>query len=278
MNKFTVKVNDHGRTILKYLEKMLSDVPKSRIEKAFREKDIKLNGERVKDKTVLLNEGDEVEVFGIQFTTDLKVAKAVEKKFDIIFEDKNVLIAIKRAGDEVHGEFGCLDDQVLSYLKFKQKDSFVPSSIGRLDKVTSGIIVYAKNYDTLRQLKDRQDKFKKIYVLRSDLPQSTVTKFHIDHDENLKREVCNKDGIGKPTETIFTVEKSGLILAELVTGRKHQIRASLSKLGYPIYGDVRYGGKKEKRVYLHSYYLKFKGLKDDLEYLNNQEFINNPNW
>lgn len=275
MNKFIIKANDEGRTILKYLEKMLSDVPKSRLEKAFRNKDIKLNDKRVKDKTIILKEGDEILIFGMDFKVVMTRFVPVQKNFEVIFEDKNILVVEKRTGYPMHGTDDALDNQVLHYLKFNQKDSFVPSSAGRLDKPTSGIVIYGKNYQVLRELKEASDKFKKIYMFKSDLPEDTTTTFKIEHDENMQREVCGE--FGKKTKTIFWIEK-GKKYAELVTGRKHQIRASLSKLGYPIYGDRRYGGKPAERVYLHCFSVTLKGLKGELEYLNNNEFMSNPKW
>ena len=275
MNKLIVRKNDAGRTLLKFLERMLSDVPKSRIEKAFRNKDIKVNNERTKDKTLILNENDVILVYGIDFVTELKRFSPVQKDFEVIFEDRNILVVEKHTGYPMHGTDNSLDNQILQHLKFKQKDSFVPSSIGRLDKVTSGVVIYAKNYPTLKQLKEKAEDFKKMYIFKSDLPAPITTEFKITHDEERKREVCGDTG--KDTKTIFTFEKNRKY-AELVTGRKHQIRASLSKLGYPIWGDRRYGGKPADRVYLHCFSIKLSALTGDLEYLNKSEFISNPNW
>ncbi|MFL0972996.1 RluA family pseudouridine synthase, partial [Mycoplasmopsis synoviae] len=61
-------------------------------------------------------------------------------------------------------------------------------------------------------------------------------------------------------------------------GRKHQIRLSLAYLNKPIYGDKKYKGKKWTRLMLHSYYLKFLNLEDNLKYLNKMEFYSNPKW
>ena len=63
-----------------------------------------------------------------------------------------------------------------------------------------------------------------------------------------------------------------------MTGRKHQIRASLEILKTPIWGDRKYGGKVAKRLYLHSTRLIFKNLTDDLAYLNDQEIDDRPKW
>ena len=63
----------------------------------------------------------------------------------------------------MHGFNDSLDNQVLSYLNYKQTDSFIPSSIGRLDRVTSGLIIYAKTYSALVQLNNKINLFKRNY-------------------------------------------------------------------------------------------------------------------
>ena len=275
MKTFKIKSNDDGRTILKYLEKMLKGVPKSRIEKLFRNKDVKLNNKRIKDKNVILNEEDIVLVYNVRFNEEKIVYKMVNKLFTVIYEDKNILVVSKKENVVISEQNNSLDNQIWAYLKFKQVDSFVPSSIGRIDKVTSGLIVYAKNYKALRHLKEKQAAFDKTYIFKSDLPSSTTTTFNIEHDELNKREVCGKRG--KKTKTKFLIEGNKKT-AKLFTGRKHQIRASLSKLGYPIYGDRKYGGKPASRVFLHSYKIKFNNLENEFAYLNEVDIVSKPNW
>ena len=275
MKTFKATRNDEGRTLFRYLTKMFPDVPLSRIEKLFRKKDIKLNGKRINDKKYKLKEHDEIVVYGI-YSQD-KSSKVIKAniQFKAIYEDQNILLVEKKAGVQVHDFENSLDQQVLAYLKYKPTDSFKPSHVGRLDKVTSGIMIYGKTYDAVRQLNNSSSKLKKIYQFKSDLKQPITTTFKIRHDEENMREVCGENG--KTTETVFFFE-DGKKYAEIKTGRKHQIRASLSKLGKPIFGDVRYGGKRERRVYLHSTYLKINGLSGELDYLNGQEFRSKPEW
>ena len=273
MTKFTATKNDEGRTLLKYLESILNDVPKSRIEKMFRNKDIKLNDKRINDRKYIIQEGDEIQVFGVRFGT--QTFTNVEHNFEIIFEDDNILIVDKPINIEVHGSENSLDNQVLSYLKFEKIDSFVPSHIGRIDKSTSGLMIYGKNYSTVREMNEKIGQFDKIYRLKSTLENDTTVDALIHHNERDKKEYIS-DEFGKRSTTEFKVLENGEIEAKIITGRKHQIRASLEFLGHPILGDVKYGGKLSKRVYLHSYKVVFKGLSGDLEYLNNKEFKTGP--
>ena len=227
MSKFIATKNDAGRSLLKYLEGTLDDVPKSRIERLFRNKDLKINGNRIKDKTYIIKEGDEIEIFGIRF--GFKTFKDIKYKFDIVFEDENVLIVDKPINTEIHGPDNSLDNQVLSYLKFIKKDSFVPSHIGRIDKVTSGIVVYGKNYEAVRQMNDNIEKFDKIYRAISSLKESQVLNAKIHHNELDKKEFVSEE-FGKECSSKFKVLENGEIEAQIITGRKHQIRASLEFL------------------------------------------------
>ena len=136
-------------------------------------------------------------------------------------------------------------------------------------------MIYGKTYNAVRQLNDASKKFEKIYEFKSGLNHDVTTTYLIWHDEDLRKEVCGDRG--KKTVTHFSIV-DGRKFARLETGRKHQIRSSLSKLGQPIHGDVRYGGKRDKRVYLHATRLKLFGLKGELEYLNNEEFFSKPDW
>ena len=273
MNKFKATKNDQGRTLLKFLEKTLNNVPKSRIEKLFRNKDIKINNKRTSNKKYIILENDEITIYGIEY--EEKKYNFIEYNFEIIYEDKNILIVNKPIGIEVHGSYNSLDKQVLSYLKFKKIDSFIPTHIGRIDKITSGIMVYGKNYNTVRKMKEKINSFNKYYRLISDLKKDVDLKSYIYHNELDQKEYISQK-FGKTCETYFKVLTNGEIEAQIITGRKHQIRASLEYLKKPIKGDTKYGGISAKRVFLHSYKIIFNSLEGELEYLNNKEFISLP--
>ncbi|MGL5522256.1 MAG: pseudouridine synthase [Metamycoplasmataceae bacterium] len=272
--------NDEGRTIFKFLTKVLNNTPISRIEKSFRKKDIKLNGVRVIDKNIKLNLNDIIEVYGLDNVSRNDFFPTDYSDLKINHEDENILIIDKKSGVVVHGEIDSLDNKVLSYLKFQQTDSFKPSHVGRLDKDTSGLIVYAKNYKTLVQLNEKTEYFDKYYLLKSDYEfdkkdVTLYTKYDYKTDKYLISEKPNKDWI--MMRTIFYKEKQRRY-AKIITGKKHQIRLSLSYLGFPIYGDRKYNGPKDKRLRLHSFKLVFKKLNDNLEYLNNTIYISNEKY
>lgn len=251
MNKFIVTTEDEGRTLLKYLQRMFDNLPISRIERALREKDIKVNGERVKDKNMLLSEGDEVIIYGVDVVIKEAPKAATKITFGVVYEDANILVVNKPNGLSMHSDNGSsLDSQVLRYLDFKKVDSFVPASIGRIDKITSGLVIYGKNYQAVRQLNDAQHEFIKEYQFKSDFNETKAVTVKIAHDEGNMKEIIDPVNGKDATTKFFCNEKRKI--AQLVTGRKHQIRVTLAHLGAPILGDSKYGGKRATRVFLHS--------------------------
>lgn len=274
MIKHTITKDDAGRTLLKFIQRVYKHLPLSRIERALREKDIKVNNVHVRDKTYLLKENDELVMYNLDLQKRETPFLATKMTFNVIFEDKNILVVEKPQGLTMHGDKNSLDAQVLRYLNFEKNSSFVPASIGRLDKITSGLVIYGKTYDAVRILNNAQNGFRKVYQFKSDIEKSQLCTLNLMHDENSQKEIVVARG-GKEAITKFTINDK-VKLAELVTGRKHQIRVSLSYLGFPIYGDVKYGGKRASRVFLHSYKLSLDELVDDLAYLNGKEFVSDP--
>ncbi|MGX9339562.1 pseudouridine synthase family protein [Mycoplasma sp. 1890] len=277
MNKFRAKKDDVDRILYKYILKVCDNVPKSRIEKIFREKDIKVNGVKTNDKQYKLQLDDEIIVYGISEIQKPKKRNTANINFKVIYEDKNILIVDKAINIAMHSEENCLDDQVHKYLNFKKTSSFVPASIGRIDKKTSGLVVYAKNYKTLVVFDEYQKYFEKIYQFVADFNEEKLDiTVRLEKDIKNEKMRVNPD-FGIKARTIFFKE-GNRSYAQIVTGKKHQIRATLEYLKSPILGDTKYGGKKAKRLYLHSYSIKFQNLPDEFNEYNNQIFISQPRW
>lgn len=275
--KINATKNDEGRILFKFLVKYLNNVPISAIEKLFRLKNIKLNGKKTNNKAYRIQAGDEIFVYGIE-EARVDVLSNTIIKFKIIYEDQNILVIDKPINVSMHGFVDSLDQQVLTYLKFKQVDSFKPASIGRLDRVTSGLIIYAKNYKALVQLNDKVNKFEKYYQLKSDFPwiKKEVKFYGRKNLKTYEMELFDNPP-GVEMKTIFFRDKNKKY-AKIITGKKHQIRLTLKHLFYPIYGDRKYGGKFDQRVYLHSYKIVFNSLENELEYLNGTQFICDIKW
>lgn len=279
MNKTLIaKNNDVNRSLFKYLVIMLNNVPISRIEKLFRLRDIKINGIRTNDKQYKLKLGDEIIVYGLNDLFKENVESKVEINFSVIYEDKNLLIIDKTKNVAIHSEENCLNEQVLKYLNYKKNSSFVPSSIGRLDKKTSGLILYAKNYKTLVEFEEKQKYFDKVYQFVSDynISDKKIVTVRIKKDiANEKMVVDTKFGV--QAKTAFWIDGNRKY-AQILTGKKHQIRVTLQNMGFPILGDTKYGGKRARRMFLHSYSITFHNLSEDFSEYNEQIFICSPHW
>ncbi|ENY69525.1 RluA family pseudouridine synthase [Mycoplasmopsis arginini] len=277
MNKFKAKKDDVGRILYKYLLKICDNVPKSRIERIFREKDIKVNGIRTNDKQYKLQLGDVITVYGISEIAKPEKKNTANINFKVIYEDKNLLIVDKATNIAMHSEENCLDDQIHKYLNFKKTSSFVPASIGRIDKKTSGLVVYAKNYKTLVVFDEYQKYFEKVYQFVSDFNEDKLDiTVRLEKDIKNEKMRVNPD-FGIKARTIFYKE-GNRSYAQILTGKKHQIRATLEYLKTPILGDTKYGGKRAKRLYLHSYSVKFLNLPEEFSEYNDQIFISQPRW
>ncbi len=304
MKEITITSKESGQRIDKYIRKLLNDAPLSYIYRLFRVKDIKVNGKKA-DISYILKENDIVRIF----VTDDKLkefssSKPIEKikgTLNIIYEDENILIINKPRGILIHGDEKekriTLSNIVLNYLYEKgeyqpNNHSFIPSPCHRLDRNTSGIVVFGKNMESLQQLFDlfkEKNEIEKKYI-------ALVKGIDINDGEiNLPLLKDEKTGIvkvtsisngGKKSLTKYTVidrfKDCSLVLATLVTGRTHQLRVHFSSIKHPIIGDAKYGNfninrQFEKKYnfkdqFLHAYQLSFKDLDGKLHYLSNKVF------
>lgn len=236
-------------------------------------KDIKFDGKR-------LCEDDMV------FAGQTVVVFAPEKpsaRFNVIFEDENVIVLDKGCDIEVQGK--------------DSLESAIPGSIAvhRLDRNTTGVMIMAKNEEAAEALKQAfKDKtVQKTYVCevfgRPNF-KGEVQKAYLVKDANRSEVKIYPNFVQKSVlietkfKTVKVGEQTSLVTAELLTGRTHQIRAQLAYLGFPIIGDGKYGKNeinrkfKEKYQKLHCFSLKIKKINKKFEYLQNKEFISKPEW
>jgi len=183
----------------------------------------------------------------------------------ILYEDEHLLIAYKPAGLPVlpdGWEQGA--PYLLKMLEEKYGRIFM---VHRLDKVTSGVIVFARDEETHRALSIQfeQHEARKLYhALVEGNPkwEEKITRFPLRVNVGHKHRTVVDDRNGKPSETSFRILKryqaAAWVEASPMTGRTHQIRAHASALGHPLLGDILYGAKESKtiaRPALHAYSL-----------------------
>jgi len=293
MKEFVIGKNDAGQRLDRWLAKTLPVLPAPLAQKYIRLKRVKVNGKGSK-RDVRLNLGDVLQLY---INDEFFDAPAPENAFlsvfkpqlDLVYEDENLILANKRPGLLCHPDekerINTLITHIQAYLYQKkewdprQENSFTPALCNRIDRNTGGIVIAAKNAETLRimnqKIKDRELEKYYLCVIQGKMnpPEGKLEGF-ILKDEAKKQVTVHKHPVpgGKTAVTLYKTLKSanGLSLVEcdLITGRTHQIRAQFAAAGHPLLGDGKYGRERDNREYgrkiqaLWSYKLVFNFTTD----------------
>jgi len=309
MRTVTISEKYAGKRIDRVLMDIFPHAPASAIYKALRKKDIKANGARIKDN-YMVNTGDKLDIYISDNVLDGVPPDAgckMNKGFTVVYEDKNILIVNKEQGIPVHPDReqmnGTLIELVQDYLTQKGEyspgspQSFPPALCHRLDRNTGGLVIIAKNNESLKILlaKIKSKEVKKYYLClvkgKMEKEQAELRAF-LTKDEKKSR-VFISDKKTKDSQEIITkykvlsyekdIDLSRLEI-ELVTGRTHQIRAHMAYIGHPVIGDGKYGTNainrplRAKFQALWAYKIRFDFKKDAgiLNYLNGKQFEVKP--
>ena len=289
MKKLKITENDANQRIDKYIKKLLVNAPTNFIYKMFRKKDIKVNGKKANEKYILKN-NDVVEMFlyedKFKEFTATKDIYNVKKTFKVLYEDNHVLIVYKPAGLLVHEDKNELD--------LSRENTFMPGPVHRLDRNTSGIVIFGKTLAALQVLNEmikQRHCIEKSYltICKGKVNQKRNLKGYIVKlDDQAQVKLVSKDYPGALTmETIVKPVKYNndysKVEVTLITGRMHQIRVHLSSIDHPIIGDRKYGDfelnkfvKKEfglNHQLLHAYKIRFVKSFGILAYLQDKEIV-----
>ncbi|GAU79469.1 RluA family pseudouridine synthase [Fusibacter sp. 3D3] len=280
MKTIIITKNEADQRLDRFLLKYFNNTTRTNVYKLIRKKMFKVNGIRVKEDYFLKDE-DKLDIFLQDETIEGLMKEIVTVKpdqigLDILFENDDMLIVNKPKGMLTHPDKDEYKNTLATIVHYYLADlctkTFRPAPVHRLDKNTSGLILFAKTYESLKLYNAlmRERKIGKYYltVVEGTLKGPGEVKGYL-----IKDEVKNKVTILKSNQdeskfchTKYSVLKRyrayTLVEIELLTGRSHQIRASMASIGHPIVGDVKYGGKKVDDIstqLLHGYKLIIDG-------------------
>ena len=282
MRIINVEKKYNGKKVSNILFDKFDGLTNNLFNKTLRKKDIRVNNVRISENVTIF-EGDEIKVYIVD---ELLYKSEKTQEIEVIYEDENIVVFNKPVNLEVTGEKS-LD----SYAKSKYVNQFI-EPCHRLDRNTTGLVLFAKNKDSLEILLDmfKNHKITKHYkCIVVGVPKENAKTLEAYLFKDNKKSMVYisdepKTGYRKIITSYNVIKKDydkGLALLdiELHTGRTHQIRAHLAHIGHPILGDGKYGVNEVNKKYkvssqqLCSYSLEFCPYEKNnkLGYLNNKK-------
>ena len=197
----------------------------------------------------------------------MKLSSDKENKINLLYEDEHLIFIEKPYACEFHGDLGCL-----SLLRKNRPEAL---GVHRLDRDTSGVMVFAKSKEVQREL---SALFENRQVEKSYLAigtQKPKKKQGLIKGDIIKARGGNyrlARTLNNPSITLFKTFSMGegyrCFYLNPRTGKTHQLRVVMKSLGSPILGDPRYGGDNSDRMYLHAFRLKIPWRDQVIDILN----------
>ena len=287
MKKLIVNRKYNEKKLSKFLLENISGLSFGLFSNTLRKKDIKINGKRT-NKDFIVYEGDEILVYIADEVLNIKQSSF---KIDVVYEDNNIIVFNKPSNIEITGNNSFTE---IVHKNYSDLD-FKPMPCHRLDRNTTGLILFAKNKLSLDILleKFKSHEIEKHYLaLVYGVPPTQYKRNEAYLFKDKKKSIVYisdvpKKGYVKIITSFSVIEKrnnnSCLLDIQIETGKTHQIRAHLAHIGYPIIGDGKYGkndinkqfGKKSQMLCSYKLKFNFKNNSGILNYLNSLEVILN---
>ncbi|ODN67923.1 23S rRNA pseudouridine(955/2504/2580) synthase RluC [Methylophaga muralis] len=275
-----IRADQAGQRIDNFLITLEKGVPKSRIYRALRKGEVRVNKGRIK-QTYRLQAGDQVRIPPLRVSekviiTDLSDSLTEALEQSILMEDDALLVINKPSGLAVHAG-SQIQLGVIEAMRIIRPDNRFVELVHRLDRDTSGCLVIAKSREALLNLQEQMKNSE------TDKRYLTLTKGHWPANENIVDLALQKNTLssgermvapdinGKKSKTLFEVKQNfvdcQLVAAKLYTGRTHQIRVHSASQSHPVAGDEKYGDREFnkrlkqfglKRMFLHAWQLSIK--------------------
>jgi 23S rRNA pseudouridine1911/1915/1917 synthase len=255
--RYVVEQAGAGQRLDVFLGRQLPDYSRAFLQRLIGEGMVSVNGEAEKPG-YKLREADNITV-----SYDFEAAMAIPNiELPVIYENNALIVVDKPAGIISHARGRFWNEaSVASFVRQKSGQPGERSGIvHRLDRATSGVMVCAKNSETLSWLQKQfsQRNVKKNYcAIVSELPEPREAIIDMPIERNPKKPQTFRTGInGKSARTAYSVQHStgsyGMLKLQPLTGRTHQLRVHLKQIGSPIVGDTLYGGAPAERLMLHA--------------------------
>lgn len=298
MKEFIIQKNEENQRFDKYLKKLLPNATTSFLYKMMRKKNIVINKKKAEGNEKLVA-GDVIHIFLSDETfgkfhvnleelqKEYNSLKSLNLKgLKVVYEDDEMIVANKpynMLSQKASDKDISANEYLLGYminkgeLSFEDFQTFRPSVVNRLDRNTTGLLLFGKTLNALQDLGEniRNRSIEKYYraIVAGELKEELELKGYLLKDERTNKVTYHSKQI-EESDYIETgvkpiTSKNGLTLVEihLITGKTHQIRLHLSTIGHPIVGDMKYGDEKINKKYyeshkvnhqlLHAYRLEF---------------------
>ncbi len=312
MREYTITKEAKGKKIFRFISEKLPSLKNGEIFKLLRKGVIKVNN-RIVESNYEVAESDKVSVYlkedhfkesqRVSFRESRNKFQSIKIDLDIIFEDSDIIVLNKERGLLTHSDGrdykNSLVEKVKAYLfkkgEYNPKESlFTPAPCHRLDTNTSGIVIFAKNHETLKRINGYfknniaqkkyltivygtvgSDLFLTSHRIKKDDESEYESKKNMVGIENFKLEnrvpdkksylENNPESLATVARVMSTNRKVTYLEIELWTGSKHQIRSHLMMASYPLVGDQKYFSKSSyffsERLNINSYFLHAYKLK-----------------